>query len=211
MFRGVHRPFYSRRSFLIFACYGVMALIAVVWARFQGRINFLEYQPSSSSIRGLHWMSSSLLGVAFGLFLVGTTRLFEEKSSSVKHLQGEFYHLLSSLSRLEVFLLSICSASGEELFFRGALLFWLETQCGGLVGTVIAIVGSSVLFALMHIGPGKRFLSWTISSFVVGVCLAILFVVTGDLIAPIASHFIVNWLNLRHLLKTPRSSVSYAS
>jgi membrane protease YdiL (CAAX protease family) len=76
---------------------------------------------------------------------------------------------------------------GEEMFFRGALL------------PTIGLFASSAIFALLHIGPKARHLPWTASSFAVGLLFGAMFEWTGDLTGPIVAHFLVNFLNLRHV------------
>jgi membrane protease YdiL (CAAX protease family) len=73
------------------------------------------------------------------------------------------------------------------MLFRGALLPWL------------GLWPQAVIFALLHIGPGARFLPWTLSSLAIGVLFGYLYLLTGDLGAPIAAHFVINYLNLRFI------------
>jgi membrane protease YdiL (CAAX protease family) len=42
-------------------------------------------------------------------------------------------------------------------------------------------------------------LPWTASALLIGLLLGGLYVVVGDLGAPIAAHFVVNYLNLRYI------------
>ena len=76
---------------------------------------------------------------------------------------------------------------GEEVFFRGLLQGW------------IGIWWSSLLFALLHIGPDKRFVSWPILAFVASLVLAGLFEYSGGVLAPAVAHALVNFVNLRHI------------
>ena len=59
------------------------------------------------------------------------------------------------------------------------------------------------MFALLHVGPGKRFLPWTVSAFVLGLAFGELAVWTGNLGGPIAAHFAINFLNLRYIVAEP--------
>ena len=94
----------------------------------------------------------------------------------------------ANLDRVDgIIVLAGASSIGEEIFFRGALL------------PVIGLVGSSAIFALLHIGPKARHLPWTASSFVVGLLFGAMFQWTGDLTGPVVAHFLVNFLNLRHV------------
>jgi membrane protease YdiL (CAAX protease family) len=83
------------------------------------------------------------------------------------------------------------SSIGEELLFRGALLPWLGPWW------------QAVVFALLHVGPGKRFLPWTLSALVLGIGFGWLAVWTTNLGAPIAAHFTINFLNLRFISAEP--------
>jgi membrane protease YdiL (CAAX protease family) len=58
-----------------------------------------------------------------------------------------------------------------------------------------------VVFALLHVGPGKRFLPWTVSALVLGVAFGWLAAWTGSLGAPLVAHFTINFMNLRHIVK----------
>jgi membrane protease YdiL (CAAX protease family) len=60
----------------------------------------------------------------------------------------------------------------------------------------------ALVFALLHVGPGKRFLPWTISALVLGLAFGGLAMWTENLGAPIAAHFAINFLNLRHIVRT---------
>jgi uncharacterized protein len=75
------------------------------------------------------------------------------------------------------------------MFFRGALM------------PVTGVWISSAVFALLHVGPGRRHLPWTVGSFVAGVLFGQLFRWSGDLTGPVVAHFVVNFLNLRHVAR----------
>jgi membrane protease YdiL (CAAX protease family) len=106
-----------------------------------------------------------------------------------RQLHRSFRGLLGTLHARDIFVLALASSVGEELFFRGALQPWL-----GLLPT-------TALFALVHIGPGLRFLPWTVSAFVAGLGFGLLFQTFGDLGAPIAAHFTINYLNLEYITR----------
>jgi membrane protease YdiL (CAAX protease family) len=86
-------------------------------------------------------------------------------------------------------ILALVSSIGEELLFRGALLPWFGVWIQGIV------------FALLHVGPGRRFLPWTVSALVLGIAFGWLAVWTGNLGGPIAAHFAINFLNLRYIVR----------
>jgi len=88
-------------------------------------------------------------------------------------------------------ILALASSIGEELLFRGALMPWL------------GIWLQAAIFALLHVGPGRRFLPWTVSAFVLGLLFGALAQWTGNLGGPIAAHFAINFLNLRYIVGEP--------
>jgi membrane protease YdiL (CAAX protease family) len=172
------------RAGLIVALYGGLTLASVVWGALRGRPNpFLLPGASPRTLAGLG------VGAALGLVVVFLSRLATHRLQWARVLEQEFRHLLGPLALREVVLLAAASSIGEECFFRGALL----PDAG--------LWGSSALFALPHVGPGARFLPWTATSFVVGLALGALFRWSGDLAGPIAAHFLINLLNLRHITR----------
>jgi hypothetical protein len=66
---------------------------------------------------------------------------------------------------------------------------------------VVGLWLSNAVFAMLHVGPGARYLPWTVSSFVIGVVFGAIFQWSGDLTGPVLAHFVVNLLNLRHLAR----------
>lgn len=204
-----HQAFYPPRrwdrALLIAGFYGLCAGVALAWGYAQGRSALWWHRSVEEAwITSGYVISNGILGLAVGLGLVVITRILQDRSSLVRKLHNEFHHLLASLQKQEVMVLAVSSALGEELFFRGALLSRLEICLPGAWGTALGIVGSAMLFSLVHIAPGKKFFSWTIGSFLVGLAFAGLYVGMGDLTAPVVAHAVVNWLNLRDIIQRPR-------
>lgn len=79
----------------------------------------------------------------------------------------------------------LISPIGEELLFRGVFLNKLKLA----VPTVFAVLISSLLFASLHSFGG------IISAFVFGICMAVLYLKTGNILVPILAHFINNLLS----------------
>ncbi len=190
------------RSTQIAAFYASVAAAAVLWGALRGHANIVLAEGPSGAGRGFaQLLSSGALGVALGLLLVLLTRELQDRFAWARMLHNEFRHLLGPLSRREIWLLAAASAIGEECLFRGALLLHLQSALPGTAGTVLGIVGSAAVFALLHIGPGVRFLPWTLSALILGVLLGGLYVGMGDLMAPIAVHFTINLLNLKDIIR----------
>ena len=119
--------------------------------------------------------------------VVFASRLAVHRFEWARALHRELRALLGPLPDSEIVVLAAASSLGEEIFFRGALM------------PVVGLLGSSAVFALLHIGPKTRFLPWTASSFVIGMMFGQLFLWSGDLTGAVVAHFTVNFLNLRHL------------
>jgi membrane protease YdiL (CAAX protease family) len=172
---------------MVIGLYGAMALVALIIAAGRGDPDLYRFgaQP--------HWklLAGPLVGIAVGLAIVRLTRFATRHYQWARHLHTSFHDLLGPLTRREIVILALASSIGEELLFRGALLPWLGLWWQGMV------------FALLHVGPGRRFLPWTASALVLGVGFGGLTMWTGNLGAPIAAHFMINFLNLRFIVAEP--------
>jgi membrane protease YdiL (CAAX protease family) len=169
---------------LLALLYCGLTVAAAAWGALRGRPNVLLYDgaPSPESLAlGIG------AGLAFAALVVFATRWAVHRLEWARALHREFRHLLGPLSGGEILVIAAASAVGEECFFRGAM----QPALGPWL--------ASALFALPHIGPGARFLPWTITSFFVGLAMALLFREFGHLGGPIAAHFTINLLNLRYI------------
>jgi membrane protease YdiL (CAAX protease family) len=155
---------------------------ALAWGSLRGHPNVWHLPGVEPAV-----FTGILGGVAAGLLIVFASRMALYRFEWMRSLHRELRHLLFPLSDVEIVVLAGASSVGEEMFFRGALL------------PAIGLLGSSAIFALLHIGPKARHLPWTVSSFAVGLLFGAMFMWTGDLTGPVVAHFLVNFLNLRHV------------
>jgi len=132
---------------------------------------------------------SPLLGIAVGAVVVLLSRVATRRFNWARGLHRDFRSLLGPLETRDIWLLAAASSIGEELVFRGALL------------PLVGVWPQAILFALLHIGPGKRFLPWTLSALLAGAGFGALTLFTGDLGAAITAHFVINLLNLRYIVR----------
>lgn len=88
--------------------------------------------------------------------------------------------LVDGASRSSLILVSIFSGIGEEAFFRGAM----QPEFGLIV--------AAVLFGVLHIGPDRRYLFWTVWAVFAGLLFGGLYTVTGGLLAPMLAHVLHN-------------------
>jgi hypothetical protein len=181
------------RASLVIGLYGAMALVALVLAAGRGDPDLFRLGAPPAWLL----LVGPVAGLAAGLAIVGLTRVATRHLQWARDLHTSFRDLLGPLAPREIAILALASSIGEELLFRGALLPWFGVwiQAG--------------VFAVLHIGPGKRFLPWTLSAFVLGVAFGELALWTGNLGGPIAAHFMINYLNLRYIVRRdPRTAHS---
>jgi membrane protease YdiL (CAAX protease family) len=169
------------RAALVMAVYLVLGTAALAWGNLRGQPDVWRLGSESAPFASL------VSGLAAGALLVFLSRLALYRFEWARSLHRELRHMLFPLSEVEIVVLAAASSVGEELFFRGALL------------PAVGLVLSSAIFALLHIGPKARHLPWTASSFGAGILFGAIFLWTGDLTGPVAAHFLVNFLNLRHV------------
>src|SRR5262245_39817795 len=171
------------RPALVLTLYLALAAAGLVWSTLRGHPNVwrIEGRDDPQVLMG------TLAGLLIGLGIVFASRLAVHRFEWARALHRELRALLGPLPDSEIVVLAAASSLGEEIFFRGALM------------PVIGLLGSSAVFALLHIGPKARFLPWTASSFVIGLMFGQLFRWSGDLTGAVVAHFTVNFLNLRHL------------
>ena len=166
--------------------YSAMALVALLIAAARNNPDLYRIDTSREP-----WLFAvgPVIGFALGLGVVALTRFATERYQWSRHLHASFRSLLGPLSGREIVILALASSLGEELLFRGALLPWF------------GIWIQAIVFALLHVGPGRRFLPWTASALVLGVAFGLLAEWTGNLGGPIAAHFAINFFNLRFIVR----------
>lgn len=182
------RPQRVSRAGLIILVYGGLGAIALIWGAVRGNVNIYLAPGVLPSVARL--AMSPAIGLAVGLVVVFLSRYATHRLEWARVLHREFHSVVHELSSKEIFLLAVFSSVGEELFFRGALL------------PQVGLVLSSLLFGVLHVRPGLRFLPWTLMSLIVGLVLGEMYLRLGDLGGPIVAHFTINLLNLNYISKT---------
>jgi membrane protease YdiL (CAAX protease family) len=180
-----------RRTLTALAAYAALAALALTWA-------WATIWPAGGSLwrHPRPWLAltpeRSLVvslggGVALALLVVLASRVLVRRARWARRLHLGFRGLLGELSDGQVLAFALASGLVEELVFRGALQPLL-----GWVPTALA-------FGLIHVGPDRRFVPWTISAVVVGLLLGGLYELTGHLAGCVLAHVLVNFVNLRHI------------
>jgi len=162
--------------------YAIMAAAGIGWAAYDNRNAFLN--PGSNQASEA---ASVALGAGLGILVVGLSRLAEHHFAWARALDAELRKNLGYLSGSDVLIFAVSSGVAEEIFFRGAMQ------------PSIGLVATSILFGILHIGPNRKFIPWPIFAAILGLASGTLFIVTGNLLAPIIAHFTINFFNLNNM------------
>lgn len=170
---------------LAWVFYLLLALAAIVWLGVrEGTISWSLFLSWPTALQDVG------LGVAVGGALIGSWALARRYLASARQLEDELRGFLEGVETGEVLALALLSGLAEELFFRGAVQ--------GAFGWVVA----TVLFTLLHTGPGASFRLWTVFAAVAGLTFAGLVVWRQSLLSAIVAHVVVNAVNLHHLVRS---------
>ena len=158
-----------------------MALGGIVWLGLRGDLNrqlFLSFDT---------WWRDGLLGLAAAGILLGLWALGRRFLVAARRIEDHVTDLIGGIQRDEIFALAVISSVAEEIFFRGAV----QGSWGWMWATS--------LFAVLHTGPGRHFRLWTLFALVAGLVFAGLTQYTGNLLAAVIAHGVVNGVNLRYI------------
>ncbi|MCA9583634.1 MAG: CPBP family intramembrane metalloprotease [Myxococcales bacterium] len=179
------------RTWIAILFYGALALIAALWAWVSGTPS-LWWGPAHLPWAAVPRLLLSIgLGGALAAFTVLLTRFTGRHTAWGRRLHREFQALVGDFTDREILIFAVASAFGEELLFRGA------------VQPDVGLLGTSILFGLIHI-PSRGMLIWPLWAALMGLALGSLYQLTGWIVGPILAHGLINYINLRHLRdKTP--------
>jgi len=128
-------------------------------------------------------------GVSIGLAIVLLSRLMLAWVKDAQKLSEEFGRLLGPLKWWEILGLALASGIAEEALFRVALQpLWGFWVC-------------SILFGLIHTGPKKYFINWTLFALAFGFAIGWIFEVWPGIVLPATIHATVNGINIGWLVK----------
>lgn len=94
---------------------------------------------------------------------------------------------LLQLRPTELILISLCAGIGEELLFRGWLMYWVANGAEAMAPTIglgFALVFSSLVFGLFH--PITKL--YIVLASLIGLYFGALVIYTGNLLVPIMAH-----------------------
>lgn len=136
------------------------------------------------------WWQHLGAGLGGAVALLALWELGRRLLPVARELERQLGRVLSSIDSQEALALAVLSGFAEELFFRGAVQ-GAFTSHGWL--------WAAFLFALLHTGPGRAYRVWTLFAFLAGLVFGGLTAWSGNLLAAVVAHTLVNAINLRRL------------
>lgn len=187
---GVNESTSRRIVGVSLAVYLPLATLGVAWAALGRGVAALSHPEPWLALDPLarHGLSAGLgLGVAIVTVLVSQrwTRTF--RWARALHLS--FREVLGGLGGGGILLLALASGLGEELFFRVGMQ------------PTLGYVATSLIFGVVHIGPDRRFLPWTLFAVVMGFALGGIYQASGSIVGPILAHVSINAANLGFIVR----------
>ncbi len=170
--------------------YAIVTLFAFGYAIFDGLQGTADPENPQPFL-GLGWPGFGLLfaGVGVGAVIVGACHVGMRAVPGVDKASRELAGLLGPITPREALWLAVFSGVGEELLFRGAL--WSH----------LGLLGTSLLFGLVHILPRRSLWGYPLFAAVAGLMLGLLREASGSVLPAILAHVTVNGLNLWWLSK----------
>ncbi len=168
------------------AFYLVLAVAGAVWIG--GRDGTASFAPHRD------WEDLALaaaLGIAAGLGVVVVWRLLAALAPGLREFEDSLAPLFSGMGRVGVAWLALVSSVGEEIFFRGGM----QRSWGILV--------ASLAFGMLHFPIRREMAPWPVFAALLGFGMGALYELTDTLLAPIATHFTVNFVHLGRLAAIP--------
>lgn len=168
--------------------YGAMIAAALLW-RMGLYGESILYTAEADPSRAIRWGWDIAIGLATGLVVVALSAAMTRLTGWGDALARALGTALKGLRVRDGLLLALASGIGEELFFRGALQ--------PRVGLVLA----SLAFGAVHFVPRRDMLPWSGFAVAAGLLFGALFEWTGNVVAPVVAHIVVNAVNLPLLIR----------
>jgi membrane protease YdiL (CAAX protease family) len=185
----------SNTSFVVTAALfeGALAVIAISLGRALG---ILPLETFAWSFRDLGW---GVLGTVplMGMLLMYLKIPFRPFARILEILEATLLPMFRRCNLLELVGISFLAGLGEELLFRPIVQGGVSDWVGPPQGLTIGLVVAAVLFGLLHcITP-----TYALLAGLIGLYLGILWKVTGNLLVPITTHALYDFLTLTYLAK----------
>ncbi|MBW2230348.1 MAG: CPBP family intramembrane metalloprotease [Deltaproteobacteria bacterium] len=168
--------------------YAAMMAAALLWRMgFYGES--ILHATAGGSTADIRWGRDALIGAVSGLAVVAISAAMTRLTHWGEALARALGSSLGELSFRDALLLACASGLGEELFFRAAL----QPRVG--------LLWASLIFGAAHFVPRREMLPWSVFAVAAGLLFGVLFEWTGNVVAPIVAHALVNAVNLPLLVR----------
>lgn len=171
--------------------YTTLAFVGLFIGRIKFGFWFFGFQELTFSNIAVNILTG--ISVAIPVIYFSTISLTRFKWAG--EMEKLFSQVLVPLKTSEIAIIAVTSGICEEIFFRGGLQ------------PILGLVITSMLFGLAHFPFKRELVPWTIMATLMGFVLGLLFNWSGSLIAPIAAHVAINFINILILNRRSRSRV----
>ena len=182
------------RSAVAVSIYAALAALATVGCALAGRSAW-HLDTTLGRSRAVSIPVALCAGALVGLGAIVATQRLARATRWGRALSTELGSALTGLEPRWIPWLALSSAGGEELLFRGAVQAGLVDHGGVAQGLLL----TSVLFGALHIPANRRLVPWTLMATGMGLIFGLLYYWTGEIVAPLVAHAMVNFANLRFL------------
>lgn len=182
---------------------GGLAVVALVVGYFVGHSPLSTVDWTAESRPGnslaILWGLLATVPMLAGMLLVDRLR-FRPFLRLRRFFRRVVLPLFQDASLIELGLISLIAGIGEEMLFRGLMQHGLTAWLGGAAGLWVGLAASSLVFGLAHAVTRTYAVLATLAGFYLGG----LFLLTDNLLAPIATHAVYNFLTLAYLVARRR-------
>ena len=168
-------------AFVIVLLSGIFVLAAVVWLAVMDRSDALP----ALAIGEFGPFVSLGVGAAVGFTLSFLIWVLSRYLRSFRELEARLFSLVGEQSESEIVAISVSSAVGEEVFFRGALQVFVGPYFAALV------------FGILYSGPGV--FGWGIAVTLMGLLFGVMVDQGLGLLSVTVAHALTNFISLRRM------------
>lgn len=172
---------------------GILGLIAI------GLGGFLGYPPGQMirwTLPAIGWGTVASLPLLIFLVLVVRFPVGPFRSL-LRVVDEQLAPLFRQASLRQLAILALVAGLGEEALFRGVIQEAVADGVGRPAGLWIGLVVAALLFGLAHFITG----SYVVMATLMGLYLGWLWISSGNLLVPIATHAVYDFLALVYLAK----------
>ncbi len=153
-------------------------------------------QTTGNQAWAIAWGSAAALPL-FGLLMLWDLGPLKWLAHLRRVVRQEVVPLFRGATTWQLLAIAVAAGVGEELLFRGVVQAGLRQALGAPAGTWIGLATGALLFGACHWLTHEYALLATF----IGIVLGGLFLLTGNLLAPIAMHSLYDFLALVYLVR----------